>query len=130
MVVPHYFVAYLSLLALHFSLLTHYTPHTPSQETSMNILVTNDDGYSAPGLLILKQALEKVGTVVVVAPVDVGCVTVTGRLSPHKDLARSQVVTQDDLTVQSRLISDDQHVQLIVPIDDDIIWIPILFNVK
>ncbi len=34
----------------------------------MNILVTNDDGYSAPGLLILKQALEKIGTVVVVAP--------------------------------------------------------------
>jgi 5'-nucleotidase len=34
----------------------------------MNILVTNDDGYSAPGLLIVKQALEKVGTVVVVAP--------------------------------------------------------------
>jgi 5'-nucleotidase len=34
----------------------------------MNILVTNDDGYSAPGLLILKQALEKVGTVTVVAP--------------------------------------------------------------
>lgn len=34
----------------------------------MNILVTNDDGYSAPGLLILKQALEKIGTVIVVAP--------------------------------------------------------------
>ncbi len=34
----------------------------------MNILVTNDDGYTAPGLLILKQALEKVGTVVVIAP--------------------------------------------------------------
>ena len=34
----------------------------------MNILVTNDDGYSAPGLLILKQALEKVGAVTVVAP--------------------------------------------------------------
>lgn len=34
----------------------------------MNILVTNDDGYSAPGLLILKQALEKVGQVTVVAP--------------------------------------------------------------
>src|SRR5512135_966510 len=34
----------------------------------MNVLVTNDDGYSAPGLLILKQALEKVGTVAVVAP--------------------------------------------------------------
>jgi 5'-nucleotidase len=34
----------------------------------MNILVTNDDGVTAPGLLILKQALEKVGVVVVVAP--------------------------------------------------------------
>jgi 5'-nucleotidase len=34
----------------------------------MNILVTNDDGYSAPGLLILKQALDKVGTVAVIAP--------------------------------------------------------------
>ncbi|MBP7689201.1 MAG: 5'/3'-nucleotidase SurE [Thermoflexales bacterium] len=34
----------------------------------MKILVTNDDGYAAPGLLILKQALEKVGEVVVVAP--------------------------------------------------------------
>ncbi len=34
----------------------------------MNILVTNDDGYSAPGLLILKQALEKIGTVAVIAP--------------------------------------------------------------
>ncbi len=34
----------------------------------MNILLTNDDGYAAPGLLILKQALDKVGTVKVVAP--------------------------------------------------------------
>jgi 5'-nucleotidase len=34
----------------------------------MNILLTNDDGYAAPGLLILKQALDKVGTVMVVAP--------------------------------------------------------------
>jgi 5'-nucleotidase len=34
----------------------------------MNILVTNDDGYGAPGLLILKQALEKVSTVAVIAP--------------------------------------------------------------
>lgn len=34
----------------------------------MNILVTNDDGVTAPGLLILKHALEKVGVVVVVAP--------------------------------------------------------------
>lgn len=34
----------------------------------MNILVTNDDGYAAPGLLVLKKALEKVGNVMVVAP--------------------------------------------------------------
>ncbi len=34
----------------------------------MNILVTNDDGYAAPGLLALKTALSKVGTVTVVAP--------------------------------------------------------------
>lgn len=34
----------------------------------MNILLTNDDGYAAPGLLILKQALDKLGTVKVVAP--------------------------------------------------------------
>ena len=34
----------------------------------MNILVTNDDGYGAPGLLILKRALEKIGTVAVIAP--------------------------------------------------------------
>jgi len=34
----------------------------------MNILVTNDDGYTAPGLLALKTALSRVGNVVVVAP--------------------------------------------------------------
>jgi 5'-nucleotidase len=34
----------------------------------MNILVTNDDGYTAPGLLALKTALSGVGRVMVVAP--------------------------------------------------------------
>lgn len=34
----------------------------------MYILVTNDDGFSAPGLLVLKQALEKFAEIVVVAP--------------------------------------------------------------
>ncbi len=34
----------------------------------MNILVTNDDGYTAPGLLVLKTALEKIGQAIVVAP--------------------------------------------------------------
>ena len=34
----------------------------------MRILVTNDDGYTAPGLLALKTALSRVGSVMVVAP--------------------------------------------------------------
>lgn len=34
----------------------------------MHILVTNDDGVSSPGLLALKQALEPVGQVSVIAP--------------------------------------------------------------
>jgi 5'-nucleotidase len=34
----------------------------------MRILVTNDDGYTAPGLLALKTALARVGEVLVVAP--------------------------------------------------------------
>lgn len=34
----------------------------------MYILVTNDDGIEAPGLLALKQAMEQLGEVVVVAP--------------------------------------------------------------
>jgi 5'-nucleotidase len=34
----------------------------------MYILVTNDDGVDAPGLLALKQALQRVGEVIVVAP--------------------------------------------------------------
>lgn len=34
----------------------------------MHILVTNDDGASSPGLLALKQALEPLGTVSVIAP--------------------------------------------------------------
>ncbi len=33
-----------------------------------NILISNDDGYATPGLLALKQALEKIGTVHVLAP--------------------------------------------------------------
>ena len=34
----------------------------------MHILVTNDDGVNAPGLLALKQAMEQLGTVTVLAP--------------------------------------------------------------
>ena len=34
----------------------------------MNILITNDDGIHAPGIYALKEALEKIGDVLVVAP--------------------------------------------------------------
>lgn len=34
----------------------------------MNILLTNDDGYNAPGILLLKKKLAKYGKVVIVAP--------------------------------------------------------------
>lgn len=34
----------------------------------MNILVTNDDGVTAPGLLALVQAMRKVGEVAILAP--------------------------------------------------------------
>ncbi len=37
-------------------------------ESSVNILITNDDGVRAPGLLALKAALDEVGDVFVVAP--------------------------------------------------------------
>ncbi len=34
----------------------------------MNILLTNDDGYNARGILLLKRLLSKYGNVVIVAP--------------------------------------------------------------
>lgn len=34
----------------------------------MRILLTNDDGYSAPGLLVLKTAMSRVGDVLVIGP--------------------------------------------------------------
>lgn len=34
----------------------------------MRILLTNDDGYAAPGLFVLKQALSRIGEVLVLAP--------------------------------------------------------------
>ena len=37
-------------------------------EVFLNILITNDDGIHAPGIIALKEALEKVGDVLVVAP--------------------------------------------------------------
>ncbi|MGI8538690.1 MAG: 5'/3'-nucleotidase SurE, partial [Rubrobacteraceae bacterium] len=34
----------------------------------MNIVLTNDDGIDAPGILAMRQALEKIGDVITIAP--------------------------------------------------------------
>lgn len=51
----------------------------------MHILITNDDGYFAPGLLALKQALSSVGRVTVIAP-DRNYSTSGHRKTMHKPL--------------------------------------------
>ena len=43
----------------------------------MNILVSNDDGYQAPGLRILAARLREVATVTVVAPIVIAVGQVT-----------------------------------------------------
>jgi len=55
------------------------------QEQQTHILVTNDDGVQAPGLLALAQALREVGEVTVVAPRDNQSAT-GHRLTFHKPL--------------------------------------------
>lgn len=60
----------------------------------MNILVTNDDGYAAPGLLVLKKALEKVGNVMVVAP-DQNWSAVGHVKTMHKPLRLTQIQLAD-----------------------------------
>lgn len=52
------------LLALHNS----YTPEEKIVSPEPLILVTNDDGVNAPGLLALREAMQSLGRVVVVAP--------------------------------------------------------------
>ncbi len=84
----------------------------------MNILVTNDDGYSAPGLLLLKQALEKVGTVCVVAP-DQNWSAGGHVKTLHKPLRLSQVQLADgsDAYASSGAPSDCVALALLGAID-------------
>ena len=37
----------------------------------MHILVTNDDGYKAPGIHVLAEALSAIATITVVAPIGI-----------------------------------------------------------
>ena len=53
----------------------------------MHILVTNDDGVYAPGLLALAQELRKIGKVTVVAP------DRNWSASGHDDLLKTLILT-------------------------------------
>jgi 5'-nucleotidase len=61
----------LSLLAsLVLGALVWLAPSAPLAQAGYRILITNDDGVRAPGLLALAQALKAVGDVSIVAPAD------------------------------------------------------------
>ena len=60
----------------------------------MNILISNDDGVFAPGILAAKQAVEDLGNVVVVAP-DKNNSSVGRRLTLFKHLKLSQCELED-----------------------------------
>jgi len=66
----------------------------------MNILITNDDGYAAPGLLALKTALSNVGTLRVVAPEHNH--SASGHVKTmHKPLRLSEVKLADGSTAHA-----------------------------
>jgi 5'-nucleotidase len=55
--------------SLHHHGCHRYTPKNPAPgEKAMNILLTNDDGVTAPGLLALAQAIRPLGKVHILAP--------------------------------------------------------------
>lgn len=60
----------------------------------MNILVTNDDGVHAEGLMVLKAALDKIGRVFVVAP-DRPRSACGHSITLHKPLRAEKVVLRD-----------------------------------
>ncbi len=60
----------------------------------MKILITNDDGVHAPGLLVLKQALSPLGEVVVVAP-ERPRSACSHAITLHKPLRLTRVQLQD-----------------------------------
>lgn len=59
----------IAVLALLFAAACGGTPARPAPEP-LNILITNDDGIEAPGILALAEALRPLGTVTVAAPRD------------------------------------------------------------
>jgi 5'-nucleotidase len=61
----------------------------------MHILLTNDDGISAPGLLALKQALQPLGKITVVAP-SRNYSAAGHRKTMHKPLRIDETLLSDD----------------------------------
>lgn len=64
------------------------------------ILLTNDDGIHADGLFILKQALEQIGNVVVVAP-ERNQSAVSHKITMHKPLRVKDATLRDGSTAYS-----------------------------
>ena len=64
------------------------------QRETMRILVTNDDGVDAPGLLALKRALDSIGETLVVAP-EHNWSAAGHRKTMHKPLRLAQVRLDD-----------------------------------
>jgi 5'-nucleotidase len=62
-------ISALSLLLIFIAFPTLVRSQQPSQAPTLRILLSNDDGYDAPGLRALIEALGSVGEVVVAAPV-------------------------------------------------------------
>lgn len=60
----------------------------------MNILITNDDGINSPGLLVLRNILQKFGNVTIVAP-DKQQSAVSSLLSINKPLRVHKVYKED-----------------------------------
>lgn len=74
--------------------LSSFNPFSFSLETLMHLLLTNDDGVHAPGLLALKQALEPLGKITVVAPAHNQSAT-GHRKTLHKPLRLEPVTLAD-----------------------------------
>jgi 5'-nucleotidase len=82
-------------------------------EGKMQILVTNDDGVDAPGLLALKRALDSIGETLVVAP-EHNWSAAGHRKTMHKPLRLAQVRLDDGTLAYSASGSPSDCVALVM----------------
>jgi len=92
--------------------------------TVAHILVTNDDGVQAPGLLALKQALETIGQVTVIAP-ERGWSAAGHTKTMHKPLRIWPVTLADDSLAYATNGTPSDGVGLVVleaiPVQPDLV---------